>query len=121
MTDRSKLTSAQEMRRRRPPNREHVGTIKRAVELEIALHELRERRGVTQEQVAAGLGTSRPNISRIEREDDVRLSTLQRYIEALGGELELVARFPDGESHTLLGAGDVTARRRARRAASERS
>ena len=65
---------------------------------------MRERRGVTQEQVAAQLGTSRPNVSRIEREDDVRMSTLQRYVVALGGELELVARFPDGERLTILGA-----------------
>jgi transcriptional regulator with XRE-family HTH domain len=106
MTDRPKLTSADELRRRRPPRSDRVASIKRAVELEIALHELRERRGVTQEQVAAHLGTSRPNVSRIEREDDVRVSTLQRYVAALGGELELVARFPDGERETLLGATD---------------
>jgi transcriptional regulator with XRE-family HTH domain len=106
VTDRPKLTSADDLRRRRPPRRERVDAIKRVVELEIALHELRERRGVTQEQVAAQLGTSRPNISRIEREDDVRVSTLQRYIAALGGELELVARFPDGKRETLLGTTD---------------
>jgi len=86
------------------------------------LHDLRERRAITQEQVAAHLGTSRPNVSRIEREDDVRLSTVQRYIEALGGELELVAQFPDGESAVLLGpAKMVMARRRARRSAAEPS
>jgi transcriptional regulator with XRE-family HTH domain len=122
MTDRPKITSAQELRRRRPPDRERVDAIKRTVELEITLHELRERRGITQEQVAAHLGTSRPNVSRIEREDDVRMSTLQRYIEALGGELELVARFPDGDSQTLLGTtNDLTRRRRARRSAAEQS
>ena len=49
---------------------------------------------MTQEQVAEQLGTSRPNVSRIEREDDVRVSTLQRYVAALGGELELVAAIP---------------------------
>jgi transcriptional regulator with XRE-family HTH domain len=103
VTDRSKLTSADELRRRRPPNRERVEAIKRTVELEIALRDLRERRGVTQEQVAGQLGTSRPNVSRIESEDDVRVSTLQRYVAALGGELELVARFPDGQSEILLG------------------
>ena len=62
--------------------------IKRSLELDIALNELRERRGITQEQVAAQLETSRPNVSRIEREDDVRVTTLQRYVTALGGELE---------------------------------
>jgi transcriptional regulator with XRE-family HTH domain len=121
VTDRPKLSSAQDLRRHRPPNRRRVDAVKCGVELEVALHELRERRGMTQEQVAAQLETSRPNISRIEREVDVRMSTLQRYVEALGGELELVARFPDGDTQTLLGPKDVTARRRARRSAAEPS
>jgi len=122
MTDKRKLTSAGEVRRRRPPNRERVEAIKRVVELEIALRDLRERRGVTQEHVAAQLGTSRPNVSRIEGEDDVRVSTLQRYVAALGGELELVARFPDGQSETLLAAaGRVTSSRQARRSSTGRS
>lgn len=98
------LTSSNELRRRRPPNRVRVAAIKRGLELDLALSELRERRGMTQEQVAAHLETSRPNVSRIEHEDDMRLTTLQRYVAALGGELELVARFPDGERTTILGA-----------------
>ena len=104
MTDRPRLASAEELRRRRLPNRKRVESIKRSVELDIALNELRERRGITQEQVATRLETSRPNVSRIEREDDVRMTTLQRYVIALGGELELVVRFPDGERLTILGA-----------------
>jgi transcriptional regulator with XRE-family HTH domain len=118
MTD--KFTSADELRRRRPPNRKRVDAIKRAVELEIALHELREHRGITQDQLAARIDTSRPNVSRIERGDDIRLSTLQRYVAALGGELEIVARFPGGEEQTLLGTG-VRARRPGRRSAAEPS
>jgi transcriptional regulator with XRE-family HTH domain len=122
MAERPKLTAAQDLRRRGPPKRERVDAIKRGVELDVALHELRESRGITQEQVAARLETSRPNVSRIEREVDVRMSTLQRYVEALGGKLELVAWFPDGDSQTLLGgARNVTGRRRTRRSATERS
>src|SRR5690349_17676753 len=100
MSERPKLTSARELRHRRPPNRKRVDAIKRGVELDIALNALRERRGITQEQVASHLDTSRPNVSRIEREGDVRMSTLQRYVEALGGELEIVVRFADGERLT---------------------
>ncbi len=111
MTDRPKLTSAKDLRRRRPPNRRRVESIKRRVELDIALNELRERRGITQEQVAARLETSRPNVSRIEHEDDVRMTTLRRYVTALGGELELVVRFPDGERLTILGGPERPARR----------
>jgi transcriptional regulator with XRE-family HTH domain len=111
MADAPNLTSAKELRRRRPPNRDRVDAIKRTLELDIALNKLRERRGVTQEQVAAELATSRPNVSRIEREDDVRMTTLRRYVTALGGELELVVRFPDGERLTILGAPKRPAQR----------
>jgi transcriptional regulator with XRE-family HTH domain len=103
------MTSANAVRRRRPPDRERLDAIKRGVLLQLELHDLRLRRGITQERVAQSLGTSRPNVSRIEHEDDVRLSTLQRYIEALDGELEVAVRFPDGERHVLLPGPDVPA------------
>lgn len=63
--------------------------------LQVALAELREARGMSQAGVADELGTSRPNVSRIESEVDVRLSTLERYVEALGGRLEIHAVFDD--------------------------
>ena len=87
-----------DIRKRRPLDkdaRRQVDTLKRAMQLDIALAELRELRGVSQADVADGLGTSRPNVSRIEKEADVRLSTLERYVEALGGKLELRAVFED--------------------------
>lgn len=62
----------------------------------LALAELRERHGTTQVEVAARLGMNQGNVSRLERRDDLYLSTLRGYVAALGGELELVARFPDG-------------------------
>ncbi len=71
--------------------------MKRAYRDAERLTELRARRQLTQRDVAEALNVSQPNISRIEHEDDVYLSTLRAYIEALGGELELSARFPDGE------------------------
>jgi len=61
------------------------------------LAKLRSQRNLTQQDVANSLNVSQANISRIEHEDDLYLSTLRAYIEALGGELELSARFPDGE------------------------
>ena len=80
-----------------PDARKRVDDIKRAMQLEIALVELRELRGATQTQVADSLGTSRPNVGRIESEIDVRLSTLERYVEALGGKLEIHAVFDDAD------------------------
>lgn len=66
-----------------------------------ALSEIRTRQRVTQTEVAAALGVSQVNVSRIEHEEDVSLSTLRDYIAALGGYLEINAVFPDGKV-TLL-------------------
>jgi DNA-binding transcriptional ArsR family regulator len=61
------------------------------------LRELREKRGnVSQVDVAGRLGIRQPTVSKLERREDVNLSTLRRYVEALGGELHVSARFEDG-------------------------
>jgi transcriptional regulator with XRE-family HTH domain len=57
------------------------------------LRELREAAGKTQEESADVLEKAQSEISRIEGRSDYRLSTLQRYVAALGGELEVVASF----------------------------
>jgi transcriptional regulator with XRE-family HTH domain len=67
------------------------------MQLEIALVALRELRGASQTELADALGTSRPNVGRIEKEVDVRLSTLERYVEALGVKLEIHAVFGDAD------------------------
>lgn len=69
---------------------------------EDALAELRRLRGVRQEELAAVLGIRQPSLSTQEKRRDQRINTLARYIEALGGELEIYAAFPDGE-RILLG------------------
>lgn len=61
-------------------------------ELEVSLRELRQIAGKTQTEVAAGAGLAQSEVSRLEARDDALLSTLRRYVEALGGELDLVAR-----------------------------
>jgi transcriptional regulator with XRE-family HTH domain len=81
------------------------------MEAELRLAEVRRRRGVRQATIADALDVSQPNISRIEQEDDVYLSTLARYVGALGGYLEVLAVFPE-ETVTLLrepGDGPATA------------
>lgn len=76
---------------------------KQAFELlkEMTLADLRKHKGIRQEDLAAALSTKQPNISQIEKREDINLSTLVSYIRALGGELELVARFKDGECITI--------------------
>lgn len=66
----------------------------RASEL-ATLKDLREAVERTQEDLAARLGVGQDTVSRIERRSDILLSTLRRYIEAMGGELNLVACFPN--------------------------
>ncbi len=66
------------------------------------LHEIREKLHITQEEMALKLETKQANVSRTERRKDMKLSTLKRYIEALGGELDIVARFPTSEVHLSL-------------------
>lgn len=64
------------------------------------LQELRERLRVSQVALADPLGVRQPTVSKIERRDDVNVSTLRKYVQALGGELEITARFPDGVVET---------------------
>ncbi|SMC90802.1 XRE family transcriptional regulator [Rhizobium sp. RU36D] len=59
------------------------------------LQELRKSRQLTQENIAQLLGINQENVSRLERRNDLLLSTLRDYIAAMGGDLEIVARFPD--------------------------
>jgi predicted XRE-type DNA-binding protein len=68
--------------------------VRRTLEL-MALHELRRNRKLSQTQIAAGLNLGQSEISKIENRTDMRLSTLQDYVQALGGHLEMQAVFPD--------------------------
>jgi DNA-binding XRE family transcriptional regulator len=90
-----------EIDRENPVNESLVRTYRRLMDAEIRLNDLRRRRGLSQAQIAKALEVSQPNVSRIEQEDDLYLSTLSRYVAALGGHLEVRAVFPD-ESITLL-------------------
>lgn len=63
---------------------------------EMPLHELRRARDLTQAALAEAMGTSQGEVSKIEQRADLYVSTLRNYLEAMGGELEIVARFPDG-------------------------
>ena len=68
---------------------------RRTGELATTLKDLREAFAHTQVELAQSLGVGQDTISRIERRTDMLLSTLRRYVEAMGGRLELVARFPN--------------------------
>ena len=63
---------------------------------ELLLSELRKLAGKSQGQLAAALGIKQPSLSKLERQSDMQVSTLQKIVKALGGELEVIARFPKG-------------------------
>ncbi|HLE68988.1 MAG TPA: helix-turn-helix transcriptional regulator [Vicinamibacteria bacterium] len=79
-------------------SKEREDAIRREVEVEILelnLRAIRELMGKTQEELAALVDTTQSQVSETERREDHRLSTLRRYIQALGGELEIIANFGD--------------------------
>jgi len=99
------------IRGQRTLNESEVTSYRQLMDAELRLAEARRRRGVSQAVIAEALEVSQPNVSRIEQQDDVYLSTLARYVAALGGHLEVTAVFPE-ETITLLRepeAGDSTA------------
>jgi DNA-binding XRE family transcriptional regulator len=79
---------------------------KRAARLiaeEMTMRELRKARHMTQAKLARSLGVNQEQISRIEKRTDLHISTLCRYIEAMGGRLSIVAEFPGGAPVVLTG------------------
>ena len=72
---------------------------------EMSLRQLRRAVRQTQVEVAQRLGVNQENVSRLERRDDLLLSTLSKYVGAMGGKLSLVAEFPDRPPVLLSGLG----------------
>ena len=70
---------------------------------EMSLRDLRNARHRTQVRVARELGINQENVSRLERRSDLLISTLNGYVEAMGGTLRLVAEFPDRPPIALTG------------------
>jgi DNA-binding XRE family transcriptional regulator len=62
---------------------------------ELTLREIRKAQQQSQKAVAKRLKVNQPEVSKIERRADMYVSTLRSYIEAMGGSLEIVAKFPD--------------------------
>ena len=79
------------------PEKRRQAIEKRAAELiaeEATLRQLREAQERSQEEVAKKLHINQAGVSKLERRTDMYLSTLRGFIEAMGGKLEIVARFP---------------------------
>jgi len=85
---------------------------------EMSLQELRKAVGKTQTVIARRLKVGQDAVSKLESRSDMYISTLRDVLKAMGGDLELIARFPDRPPVRLQKLGDVSPRRkRDRRAA----
>jgi len=96
---RRQIKATPERRGRLDRERQFVRTI-------MGLTAIREARGATQRQIAEAWDVSQANVSQIERTQDIFLSTLRKYITALGGHIEIHAVFPD-EVITLHDNGEI--------------
>src|SRR6478609_12229135 len=95
------------LRKLSPAQRKRVET--RAADLiaeEMTLRELRRARKLTQVRMAKALGITQDSVSRLEKRSDLLLSTLRKTINAMGGNLSLVAEFPDRPPVVLSGIAE---------------
>ena len=79
---------------------------------EMTLRELRKARRLTQVSIARELGIGQDGVSRLEQRSDLLLSTLRKTVEAMGGSLSLIARFPDRPPVELSGIAERQTRDR---------
>ncbi|HET8883545.1 MAG TPA: helix-turn-helix domain-containing protein [Solimonas sp.] len=82
----------------------------RAAELiaeEMSLRDLRKAMSRTQAEVAKSLKVGQDAVSRYEQRADMLLSTLQGYVQAMGGELDLIVKFPNREPVKLKTLGEI--------------
>jgi DNA-binding transcriptional regulator YiaG len=86
------------LRAKMAPER-RAGAERRTAEMmgKMALAELRRARHLSQKTLAEAMETSQPDVSKLEKRTDTYISTLRSYIEAMGGQLDIVARFPEGD------------------------
>ena len=68
----------------------------RKLKAEMPLAELRQARSQSQQELARLLKVGQPAVAKLERRADMYVSNLRRYVAALGGSLEITARFPEG-------------------------
>jgi DNA-binding XRE family transcriptional regulator len=73
------------------------------------LAEIRKAIGMTQTELAGSLEIAQGSVSKMENQADMYLSTLRKYVHALGGELHLTAEFPDGRKIEIAQLSDLAA------------
>ncbi|WP_036839211.1 XRE family transcriptional regulator [Polaromonas sp. CF318] len=80
-----------------PEARARADVMTKAMLAEMPLHELRQARGLTQRMLAEVLHVEQPSIAKMEKRTDMYMSTLRGFVQAMGGDLVVTAKFPDGD------------------------
>lgn len=75
---------------------------------EMTLKELRKAYHLTQVEIGKNLGVGQDTICKLEKRTDLLLSTLANYVQALGGNLKLVAEFPENKTIVIKGLADLS-------------
>lgn len=87
------------------------------LEAEMDLAEVRRALRMSQEEIAQILHVGQGSIAKMEKRTDMYLSSLRRFIEALGGELEITARFSERRSVKITNFADLAEQREERKSA----
>ena len=90
-----------------PERRSRVDARKAELRAAMPLHELRQARAMTQKSIGEALNVNQPAVAKLERRADMYVSNLRAYIEAMGGKLNIVAEFPQGDV-TITNFADPT-------------
>jgi DNA-binding XRE family transcriptional regulator len=80
-----------------PERRDRSDARVKEIQQEMLLAELRKHSGMTQQDLADRLGISQPSLSKMESQEDMQISTLNRLVGSLGGTLELIVHLPGGD------------------------
>ena len=109
MEKKTKSAATSARRKTRPREKGAGMTELAAIDSVATLKELRKATDYTQDDLALAMDVGQGTISRIEKRDDMLVSTLQHYVESLGGSLQLLVSFPDGSALRVERLGKKTA------------
>lgn len=102
------ITHDDYMKKLSPERRERVlAMAQKLIAEERSLREIRKSREYSQVTLSEILGMNQGDLSKFERRTDAYLSTIRRYVEAMGGTLELIATFPDTGPVKIANLGDL--------------
>ena len=110
------------IRRLSPAERKKVeDRVAEIIAEEMTLRDLRKARKLTQARVAKGLGITQDSVSRLEKRSDLLISTLRKPVKAMGGDVRIVAEFPDRAPLVISGMSEHEPARKPRRRHGTRS